>query len=89
MGTHGLTALCLLLAAAPASAGGLQPLSKTAQAAVRQGHPARVEQAKRRLLDGRAELGLGELDDLRLRRVHTDAYGQTHARFQQLHRGLP
>ncbi|HJV22198.1 MAG TPA: M4 family metallopeptidase, partial [Holophagaceae bacterium] len=47
------------------------------------------EQAKRRLLDGRAELGLGELDDLRLRRVHTDAYGQTHARFQQLHRGLP
>ena len=82
--------LAALLTAGPSLAGDkLAPVSPSALTQLRARQPSRAAESLTRLQAQKYQLGLNDRDDFRLAHVQTDRFGLTHARFQQLHQGVP
>ncbi len=83
--------LASFLTAGPVLAAGekLAPVSRNALDQLRARESARVATSLSSLRTLKSALGLNERDDFRLTGAQTDAFGLTHAHFQQLHQGVP
>jgi|GEM_PF-151221 len=83
--------LASLMTAGPALAAGekLAPVSPNALQQLRARESARVTASLSALRLQKAEFGLNERDDFRPSGALTDAFGLTHAHFQQMHQGVP
>jgi Zn-dependent metalloprotease len=84
-----LPLLATALVAAPlCAAGGLKPLAPASLAQIHSQESLRATQAQDRLMGLRGQFGMDADGAFAPARVYTDAFGETHARFNQLYRGV-
>jgi Zn-dependent metalloprotease len=77
------------VAAAPlCAADGLKPLAPASLSQIQSQQTLRAAQAQDRLMGLRAQFGMDADGAFAPGRVHTDAFGETHVRFNQLYRGV-
>jgi Zn-dependent metalloprotease len=83
-----LSLLATTLVAAPLAAGGLKSMAPASLSQIHAQESLRTTQAQARLMDLRGQFGMDADGAFAPVRVHTDEFGETHARFNQLYRGV-
>ena len=84
-----LPLLATALVAAPlCAAGGLKPLAPASLAQIHSQESLRATPPQDRLMGLRGQFGMDADGAFAPARVYTDAFGETHARFNQLYRGV-